>query len=187
MLDSKITRLLGRLREGDARAGEELAPLVYAQLHTIAERAMTPGRPDHTLQPTALVNEAWIRVFRGGRTFEGRTHFLSIAAKAMRSVLVDHARRRGAQKRTEGRKRLPLENVVLSFEERAIDLVNLEEALEELAAMDPPLAELVELHFYGGLTHEEVARLQGRSLRTIERSWRTARAWLLKRLEGSRP
>lgn len=179
----EATRLLRRLREGDERAADELVPLVYAELHRLARRAMADLPPGHTLQPTALLNEAWVRLTHGGGAgFEDREHFLAVASRAMRSVLVDRARRRGARKRGGGAERLELDRVVAVLEERSADLVALDEALEDLAQLDPELARIVEMRFFGGLKHPAVASVLGVSLRSVERGWSTARAWLHARL-----
>jgi len=180
----ETTRLLQRLGDGDPDAAAELAPIVYGELHRLAQQAMGSTPAGHTLQPTALVNEAWMKLFGSPDVeFHGRSHFIGLAAHAMRSILVDHARSRAAQKRGGSYERVALDQVLLLFEERAIDVLTLEEALENLAAFDEPLARLVRLRCYGGLTHAEIAATEGRSLRSVERDWRTARAWLLVRLE----
>jgi len=183
--DDRATLLLQRLEAGDASAGEELLPIVYEELHRLARGAMARERNEHTLQATALVNEAWIRlVDREGARWEGREHFLAVAARAMRSVLVDHARRRAAEKRGGAVERVPLEQAFALFDERAVDILELHEALEELAGVEERAARVVELRFFGGLTNEEAARVLATSLRTVEREWRVARAWLHQRIAG---
>ena len=174
-----VTRLLQRMSDGDARAADELLPLVYEELHALAARAMGQRAAGHTLQPTALVNEAWLRLAGpadGG--FANREHFLGVAARAMRSALVDHARRRGSAKRAGGRERVPLEHVLELFEEHSSDLLALDEALTRLAAMDPELGRIVELRFFGGLSVEETAHALVCSESTVVRGWRVARLWL---------
>lgn len=182
------TRLLHRMAEGDAAAGERLLPLVYGELRALAERHMAGERSSHTLQATALVHEAWMRLLGseprrlGGQAgFEGRDHFLRAASRVMRRVLVDHARQRSASKRAGGA-RMPLDHLTLAFEEGTGDLVDLDGALAELAEEDPELADLVELRFFGGASMEEAARAARVSLTTAERRWRIARAWLARRL-----
>jgi len=180
----QVTRLLDRMSKGEDGAASELLPLVYAELHDLAERYMAGRRPGETLQPTALVHEAYLKLVPAeGAQWRGREHFLALAAKTMRSVLVDHARRRRAQKRGEGARPLPLdEALLLAFEERATDLLALEDALEHLAAESERASRVVELRFYGGLTTEETAHALGVTPRTVERDWHAARAWLHKAL-----
>jgi RNA polymerase sigma factor (TIGR02999 family) len=181
---AKATLLLRRMSGGDDRAAEELMPLVYGELHALAARFMGGHAAGHTLQPTALVNEAWLRLIEPtlGATFENRAHFLGVAARAMRSVLVDHARRRGAQKRGGAHERVPLEDIAALFEERASDLLALDEALTRLSVMDPQLGRIVELRFFGGLSVEETAGILEVSEPTIVRGWRVARMWLKREL-----
>lgn len=178
------TILLRRLQEGDGRAADELLPIVYAELHRLAQRAMA-GRGGQTLQTTALMNEAWIRLVDGdGAEWESRNHFLAVAARAMRSVLVDRARRRGALKRGGARVELELDAAIDELEERAPDLVALDDALEKLAEVDETLVKIVEMRFFGGLSQPAIAEVLGISLRSVERGWSTARAWLHARLAG---
>jgi RNA polymerase sigma-70 factor (ECF subfamily) len=148
-----VTVLLNRMAQGDPAAADALMPQLYAQLHDLAEGMMKRQGSEHTLQPTALVHEAWLRLQGSGvnRAYDNRAHFLGVAAKAMRSVLVDHARRRAALRRGGERERLPLEDVVELFEQSAPDLLGLDVALEKLARVDEQLARIVELRFFGGL------------------------------------
>ena len=179
----QVTRLLERLRGGDAQAAERVYELLQAELRHLADREMRRQEPGHSLQPTALVNEAWIKLVGGdGRSYDNRGHFLGVAAKAMRSVLVDHARAKRAARRGGGALRVELDDALAAYEERAYDLVALDDALEALARVDERLARIVELRFFAGLEHGEVAEALGISLRTVERDWRTARAWLHERL-----
>ncbi|MCP3916467.1 MAG: sigma-70 family RNA polymerase sigma factor [bacterium] len=174
--------LLRRIDEGDADAAQELLPIVYGELRRLASRAMAKQGPGHTLQTTALLNEAWLRlVDRSGKSWENRDHFLAVAATAMRSVLVDHARRRGSGKRAVGA-RVDLDDAVAAFEHRSTDLLALDVALDELAARDAQLARIVEMRFFGGLKHSELARVLDLPLRTVERRWKAARSWLFSRL-----
>jgi len=180
-------RLLERMREGDADAQGELLARVYAELHRLAKSYMAAERREHTLQPTALVHEAFVRLSNGAPASpENRVQFFRTAARAMRQVLVDHARARGRAKRDGARVELDdaVTDAAAASEERGVDLLALEEALAELEASDEALARLVELRFFGGLEAEEIAALLGTSERTVRRDLQFARAWLRRRLEG---
>lgn len=176
--------LLARMASGDERAAAELLPLVYQELRRIAQLTMTGDDGAQTLQPTALVHEAWIRMAGEGarQQYANRAHFLGVAAKAMRSVLVDHARKRATLKRGGERERLLLEDVVELFEESATDLLGLDTALEKLARVDTQLARIVELRFFGGCSVEDTAGALGVSEPTVVRGWRVARMWLRREL-----
>ena len=179
----EVTRLLHRMESGDEAAADELVDSLYGELRALAERLMAGQPPEHTLQPTALVNEAWLRIARpGAREWEGRTHFVRLAARAMRSVLVDHARVKRADKRGGDRVHRGLDGVLAYYEEKSMDVVALNEALERLSAMDQQLARIVELRFFAGLTIAETAPLLGVSTPTVERGWRVARLWLLREM-----
>jgi RNA polymerase sigma factor (TIGR02999 family) len=183
---SLFTRLLRRGAEGDAEADRDLLPLVYGELKRLAGSFMRGQGADHTLQATALVHEAWMKLVDGpGReSWESRRHFFAVAASAMRSVLVDHARARRALKRGgTDRGRVPLDDVVDRAEESVRDVLEFDDALETLAGTDPDLAKLVELRFYAGLTMEEAAGALGVSKPTAERRWSVARALLWERLK----
>ncbi len=178
---------LRELAAGDARAGDELFGLVYAELRSLAGSYLRGGGPQ-TLQPTALVHEAYLRMIDsdGGSGWSSRAHFVGVAAKAMRSVLVDHVRAKRAHKRGGELARVPLDELVEQLEQSGSDLVSLDDALSALADLDPQLAKLVELRFFGGLSIDETAKVLGVSTATVERSWRTARLWLRARLgEGA--
>jgi RNA polymerase sigma factor (TIGR02999 family) len=184
-----VTELLQRLGDGDAAAADRLLPLVYAELHRLARHSMA-GQPAQTLQPTALVNEAWLRMIAPEAAWprvSGRNHFLGVAAKAMRSVLVDHARARLAEKRGLGRRGVPLDADRLQVDDAPDKLTNviaLHEALGSLAELDPQLVRVVELRFFAGLSVEETAAVLDVSDRTVKRSWRVARAWLRRELQS---
>lgn len=175
---SDVTGLLRRVEAGDPAAQNELWQFLYRELHAHAARAMRAQRPDHTLQPTALVNEVWLRIEGSLGGLHGREHFLATVSRAMRQVLVDAARKSKAHKRTPSGKRTPLEELVVEFEERSIDLEALDRALKTLAQADPEMARVVELRFFAGADMEEVARVVGMSKRTLERRWTATRAWL---------
>jgi RNA polymerase sigma factor (TIGR02999 family) len=189
VLDDRERRISELLAEGGggASSGPELAQLVeglYDELHGLARRFFRNERRGHTLQPTALVNEAYLRLAKGKEGgWKSRAHFLAWAARIMREVLLNHARDRRRLKRGGGAARVPMEDLVLSFEECAGDLEAVNEALEELARLDERKARIVELRFFGGLTTEEVGEVVGVARSTVEREWRFARAWLLKRLK----
>ncbi len=173
---TETTLLLQSMGRGDAAAAEKLLPLVYDELHRRANQLMRGERAGHTLQPTGLIHEAFMRLVDQDVQAQSRQHFLRIAARAMRQVLVDHARSRGSQKRGGGQRGVTLD-------ERAIagpsdDVLAVDDALNRLAKFDPQLAQIVELRFYGELAHKEIADTLGISLRTVERGWRVARAWL---------
>jgi RNA polymerase sigma-70 factor (ECF subfamily) len=176
---SDVTRLLNRLAEGHAGAAEELWSIVYAELRRLADGCLKNERAGHTLEPTALVNEAYIRLCEGqGHEWRSRAQFFGVAARAMRRILTDHARRRQAAKRGGGRRRLPLAEANTPLMHRDGDLVALDEALTRLASLDSQLAELVELHFFGGMTFDEVARTLNVSTITAKRMWKMAKGWL---------
>jgi RNA polymerase sigma factor (TIGR02999 family) len=183
MPESNAVQLLTRISAGDRTAIPELVPEVYDRLRAIASRFFQRERADHTLQPTALVNEAYLQlVERTDLDWSGRTHFLAIAASEMRRILVDHARRKHAQKRGGGMHRVTLEGVPEDFSPR-VDLLDIHEALERLAGLDERAARVVELRFFAGMSMEEVAAVLGVTSRTIRDDWRTARAWLRTELE----
>lgn len=177
-----VTRLLADASGGDPTALERLLPIVYAELHRIAERQMHGERPDHTLQPTALVNEAFLRLIGGEPVaFENRNHFLRTASHVMRHVLVDHAKARNAAKRGAGL-RVTLDEAIAGESNQVLDMLVLDDALNRLAAAEPRWAEVVELRFFGGLEVPEVAETLGISVATVKRDWQFARAWLAREL-----
>ena len=186
MARSEATRLFALARGGDPASASTLAPLVYDELREIAAGYLRRERPDHTLQPTALVHEAYVRLV-DAEGFEPRdeAHFLAIAANVMRRVLVEHARARAAEKRGGGARRVTLESGVAVAVRDEIDVLALEEALVELAALDARQARVVELRVYGGLSVEEAAGMLGVSKRSVESDWTLARAFLYGRLARS--
>jgi len=175
---TQVTLLLQRLSAGEAGAADELIPLVYDELRRLARHRMADQPAEHTLGTTGLVHEAYLRMAGAGGPWEGKRHFLRVASRAMRSVLVDHARRKQAEKRGGGSRGEPLDELCAAYEERALDLVALDEALTALGAEDEQLARIVELRFFVGLENAEVAEVLGCSTRTVERGWKTARSWL---------
>ena len=177
-----ITGLLTAWRAGDVSAGERLMPLVYAELHSIASRYARDEHAAATLQPTALVNEAYLRLVDSNVPWESRRHFLAIAARTMRRVLVDHARTRKREKRGGGALNVTLGDPPSGNESDPIDIIAVDAALERLAAMDERKARVVELHYFAGLDYEEIARALDISPATVHRDLRFARSWLSDQL-----
>ncbi len=184
----EITRLLAALKQGDSTAESQLIGLVYPDIHARAQRQMSGERPDHTLQPTALVNEAYIKLLRNQQVdFQSRAHFFATASIVMRRILVDHARSRGAAKRGDGRQKVELDDFLAAQSPRLDQMLILDEALTRLSAMDARQARLVEMMYFGGLTEEEAATVLGVSARTVKRDWSSARAWLQSELNRQSP
>jgi RNA polymerase sigma factor (TIGR02999 family) len=163
---------------------EEVLPLVYQELRRIASRYLQRERRNHTLEPTALVHEAYLQVARRGQTWQNRAHVLSFAARAMRSILIDHARRRRAEKRGRGVRKVTLRLVEQRGAGNEVDLLALDEALKRLAIEEPLKSQVVELRVFGGLTIEETAEALGISTGSVKRYWTSARAWLYRELHG---
>ena len=181
----EVTRLLGDWSGGDERALEKLIPLVQPELHRLAHHYMSRERAGHTLQTTALLDEAYLRlVDDSGRTWQNRTHFIATAAQLMRRIMVDHARERQSLKRGGGALKVTLDEAAFVTETRSEELLALDEALEKLAVQDPRKSQIVELRYFGGLTVEETAGFLDVSLRTVEREWNMAKAWLYRALSG---
>ena len=182
----EFTALLAEYRSGDHEAGERLVSLVYGELRRLAQYYMQNERPDHTLQATALVHEAYVRLF-GGEVCEwrNRAHFFAVAARQMRRLLVDHARAQRAEKRQGARIVIPLEEVTGRAPEPDEDMVAVDEALSRLERVAPRAGQVVELRFFGGLTEMEAAETLGISTATLKRDWDFARAWLYKELGGT--
>src|SRR5262245_18214929 len=183
-----VTELLRAWSEGDDGALEQLMPLMEAELRRLARGYMARERRDHTLQTTALVNEAFVRL-TGARQvrWQDRAHFLGISARLMRRVLVDHARRRGFRKRGGGAERITLDEGLATAPDPAFDVVALDRALEALEKTDSRKSRIVELRFFGGLSVEETAEALNVSTDTVKRDWRLAKLWLLRELEGDTP
>jgi RNA polymerase sigma-70 factor, ECF subfamily len=177
--DGEVTALLAEFSKGKDEAASQLIPLVYAELRKLASGCMRRERPDHTLQPTALVHEAYIKLLQQ-RSFEwqSRAHFYAIAAKIMRRILVDHARAHLREKRGAGNRPIPLDGNLVFAPEQSEDLLNLNQALDQLGQLDPRQARIVELRFFAGLTVDEAAELMEISPKTVKRDWSMAKAWL---------
>lgn len=175
----EVTVLLGEVAKGDQQAVAQLTPLVYAELRRLATRCMNRERANHTLQPTALVHEAYLKLARHPPLeWQNRAHFLQIAAKVMRQILIDYARGHGREKRGTGQQIEPLEDAVVFSPEKASEFLDLDESLERLTKLDPRQGRIVELRFFGGLTVEETAQALGISPKTVKREWSMAKAWL---------
>lgn len=180
--EETVSRLLDRARGGDAHALAALLPLIYDELRRVARHAMRRERPGQTLQPTALVHEAWLRLSAGHLEPQNRAHLLAMAARVMRQILVEHARARHAAKRGGHRERVTLDEGLLPDMARHPDLLDLDAAMEKLAALDAEQAQIVELRFFGGLDVGETAAVLGLSPATVKRRWTLARAFLLRAL-----
>lgn len=180
-----VTQILRQLDLSDPKQAQELLAVVYDELRQLAGRQLRGERANHTLQPTALVHEAYLRlVDTGGVSWEGRAHFFGTAARAMRQILVDHARRRNADKRGGGWERVTLDTGLADEDAVAADVLDLHTALEKLALHDADLARLVELRFFAGLTLDEAAEAMGVSRRKAAKDWSVARLWLQRELGG---
>ena len=186
MAPVQVTALLRAWGDGDEAALDQLMPLVESELRRLARTYMARERPGHTLQTTALVNEAFIRLVDAhGTRWQDRSHFFGIAARLMRRVLVDHARARGFQKRGGGAHGVPVEDAILVSRAPDVALLDLDCALHALADVDDRKARVIEMRFFGGMTVEETAEAMGVSTDTVKRDWRVAKLWLLRALEGA--
>lgn len=180
-----LTGLLFEWRRGDEAALDKLTPLVYDELRRIAHRYVQRERDGHTLQTTALVNEAYLRLAGQQKIeWQSRAHFFAVTAQVMRHILIDHARRRHYAKRGGDAQHVPLDEAAAMSAQRAAELVALDEALEELAKLDPRKSRVVELRYFGGLSMEETAEVLEVSLMTVRRDWRVAKAWLYQAVNG---
>ena len=178
-----VTRLLERWGSGDRAALEELTPLVYEELRRLAHSYMRHEHEGHTLQTTALVHEAYVRLIdQPSVPWQSRAHFLGVAAQAMRHILVDYARQKRAGKRGGGARRVALDDGAVASAERAADLVALDDAMQGLAALHPRRCRVVELRYFGGMNNREAAEVLAVSEATVQREWRFARAWLYREL-----
>jgi RNA polymerase sigma factor (TIGR02999 family) len=184
-VDSDVASLITRVREGDRTALDELVPLVYAELHNIASGYLRRERPDHTLQPTALINEVYLRLLGPNHPeFADRTHFFGVAAFLMRQILTEHARRRNAAKRASG-VTIPLNEALDFSPQRASAVIAIDDALTSFATVDQEQARFVELRFYAGMTAEEIAALTGSSVHRVRHGLRHALAWLHREVNGT--
>jgi RNA polymerase sigma factor (TIGR02999 family) len=181
-----VTQLLADWSRGDDAALAELTPLVYEELRRLAHHYMDGERPDHTLQTTALVNEAYLRLAdQTNPNWQSRAHFFAAAARAMRQILVSYARSNRAQKRGGGGARIELDEAAILSPEQSKEIVDLHEALERLGTLDSRKARVVELKYFGGLNHDEIAEVMKTSIVTVRRDWAFAKAWLYKELHNA--
>ncbi len=187
-LPGEVTQLLIKWGEGDQAAFEELIPVVYAELKRLARRYMGKERVDHTLQTSALINEAYLRLVDCHSVeWQNRNHFFAVASQIMRHILIDHARSYRYAKRGAGAERIPIEEAEGLRVDRAEELLALDEALKELESFDPRKSRITELRFFGGLTVEETADVMGLAPVTVMREWRAAKAWLHQAMTGKEP
>lgn len=183
---SNVIRILKSVENGDPKAAEELLPLVYGELRKLAAAKMANQAAGHTLQPTALVHEAWLRMAGGDATFAGRTHFFASAAEAMRHILVDHARGKSAQRHGGGQKRVEFDEAGLAAPGHNDQILAVNDALDKLAVENKLGADLVKLRYFGGLTLAEAAKTLGVSERTADNYWAYAKAWLVREIQAQR-
>ncbi|MFZ0274942.1 MAG: sigma-70 family RNA polymerase sigma factor [Acidobacteriaceae bacterium] len=186
-VSGEVTQLLKAMRGGDSSAAEHLLPLVYSELHRLAQAYMRRERPDHTLQATALINEAYLRLVGEHIDWNSRAHFIGLAAHVMRQVLVDYARAHAAQRRAGGLQRVEMEDDLAIAPERLDEVVWLDEALKLLTAENARQGRVVELRYFGGLSVEEIARILEVSPRSVKRDWSLARIWLFRHLRPGEP
>jgi RNA polymerase sigma-70 factor (ECF subfamily) len=178
----QVTQLLKAMHAGDAQAAENLLPLVYAELHRLAKGYMRRERPDHTLQATALINEAYLRLVGEDIDWNSRAHFIGLAANVMRRVLVDYARARNAEQRGGGLQRVEMEDELAVSAEQLDEVEHLDEALKKLERENPRQARVVELRYFGGLSVEQIGALLQIAPRSVKRDWALARIWLFREL-----
>lgn len=184
----EVTELLVQLRHGNREAEAKLVPLIYVELRRMAANYLHGERPDHTLQPTALVHEAYLRLINIKEVdWKCRSHFMATAATVMRRILVDHARAQRSRKRKAFQEAVSLDELLVVSPGKSDQLIALDDALDRLAKLDPRRSKIVELRFFGGLTEEETGALLGITARTVKRDWRVARAWLYNEVKGCVP
>jgi RNA polymerase sigma-70 factor (ECF subfamily) len=187
MTTEQVTLLLQAMKSGDPSAADKLLPLVYNELHRLASSYMRRERPGHTLQPTALINEAYVRLAGNDVDWQSREHFLGVAANVMRRVLVDHARAHQAEMRGGRLQRVELEEQLAISRERSAEVIALDEALDDLEKMNPRQARVVELRYFSGLSFEEIAAVLKIAPRSVKRDWALARIWLFKKMQAPGP
>jgi len=184
---SDVTQILERVEKGDGKAAEELLPLVYEELRKLAAAKMAQEQPGHTLQATALVHEAWLRLIGdGGSRWQGRGHFFAAAAEGMRRILVENARRKQRLRHGGGQQRVELDGADLPIDADDDKCLQVDDALQALAKEDPIEAQVVKLRFFGGLKNEEVAEALGVSSKTVQRYWTHAKLWLYQRIQAQK-
>jgi RNA polymerase sigma factor (TIGR02999 family) len=183
--DGEVTRLLKAMKSGDQAASEKLLPLVYKELHRLAKSYMRRERRDHTLQPTALINEAYLRLAGDTTDWQNHAHFIAVAANVMRRVLVDHARMHKAGIRGGDLQRVEFDEGIAISRERSGELLALDEALNELQSVNPRQANVVELRYFAGLSVDEISAIMKIAPRSIQRDWASARVWLFKRMTST--
>ncbi|HJX93061.1 MAG TPA: sigma-70 family RNA polymerase sigma factor [Pyrinomonadaceae bacterium] len=182
-LPNEVTQLLINWSKGDKAAFDELVSLVHGELHRIARRYMAKENPDHTLQTSALINEAYLRLInQQDIPWQNRAHFFAVAAQVMRHILVDHARKYSYAKRGGGARKIALDDAMIRMDQKASEIVALDDALKTLAVIDPRKSQIIELRFFGGLSIEETAEVMKISSPTVQREWRSAKAWLKREL-----
>ena len=180
----EVTRLLTELRGRRQEAAARLFDLLYSELRRLAQRHLMKERPEHTLQATALVHEAYLKLVDGQQDWQNRAHFFAIASSAMRRILVDHARAKHAAKRPDSQKQLDLDEVVLLSNDHQLNVIAVDLALQRLSQLDARQSRIVELRYFGGLSAEEAAEVLGVTTITVQRDWAVAKAWLYKELAG---
>ena len=186
--DGQVTILLQAMNRGDKSAADQLLPLVYSELHRLAKGYMSRERRDHTLQPTALINQAYLRIAQQENVeWQNHAHFIGFAANVMRRVLVDHARERNAAMRGGKQIRVDLDEGIAVSKERSAEILLLEEALTRLEQLNPRQAKVVEMRYFGGLSVEEVASVLGIAPRSVKRDWALARMWLFEEIQKNAP
>jgi RNA polymerase sigma factor (TIGR02999 family) len=184
---SDVTQLLSAVESGNPKAAEELLPLVYEELRSLANARMTQEPSGQTLQPTALVHEAWIRLVGENHDWQNRKHFFSAAAEAMRRILIERARQKRRVRHGGGLVRVDLNDIDVAAESQSETVLFVHEALERLAQKDPEIAELIKLRYFAGVPNQEAAEMLGMSERTARRNWAYARAWLTREINGQKP
>jgi RNA polymerase sigma factor (TIGR02999 family) len=183
----EVTQLLKAMHDGNFAAADRLLPLVYSELHRLAQAYMRRERPDHTLQATALINEAYLRLIGEDIDWNSRAHFIGLAAHVMRQVLVDYARQHNAERRAGGLRRVEMHDDLAISPDRLDEVASVDQALTQLATQNPRQARVVELRYFGGLSVEQIAKVLDVSPRSIKRDWSLARIWLFRQMRPGRP